>query len=81
MGEEIIGGIYSAESISYIQYIIKKDKMTVEQLSEKELTLLSSLVKQNKSKLEEIIRGASKVNDVRTKRLTEIVELAMSLIK
>ena len=53
--------------------------MTVEQLSEKELTLLSSLVKQNKSKLEEIIRGASKVNDVRTKRLTEIVELAMSL--
>lgn len=55
--------------------------MTIEELSEKELTLLSSLIKQNKSKLEEIIRGASKVNDVRTKRLTEIVELAIELTK
>jgi len=55
--------------------------MTVDQLSEKELTLLSSLIKQNKNKLEEIIRGASKVNDVRTKRLTEIVELAIELTK
>ena len=29
MGEEIIGGMYSAESISYIQYIIKKEKENV----------------------------------------------------
>ena len=53
--------------------------MTIEQLSDKELTLVSSLVKQNKSKLEEIIRGARKVNDVRTKRLIEIVELVINL--
>ena len=53
--------------------------MTIEQLSDKELTLVSSLVKQSKDKLNEIIRGAKKVNDVRTKRLIEIVELVINL--
>jgi endonuclease III-like uncharacterized protein len=53
--------------------------LTIEQLSDKELTLVSSLVKQSKDKLEEIIRGANKVNDVRTKRLIEIVRLVMEI--
>ena len=53
--------------------------MTIEELSDKELTLVSSLVKQNKDKLEEIITGARKVNDVRTKRLIEIVELVIDI--
>ena len=53
--------------------------MTIEELSDKELTLVSSLVKQSKDKLEKIIRGARKVNDVRTKRLIEIVEMVISL--
>lgn len=63
--------------------------MTIEQLSDKELTLVSSLVKQSKDKLEEIITGAKKVmksnnqvgslNDVRTKRLIEIVEMVINL--
>ena len=53
--------------------------MTIEELSDKELTLVSSLVKQSKDKLEEIITGAKKVNDVRTKRLIEIVEMVISL--
>ena len=53
--------------------------MTIEQLSDKELTLVSSLVKQSNDKLEEIIRGARKVNDVRTKRLIEIVEMVINL--
>ena len=53
--------------------------MTIEELSDKELTLVSSLVKQSKDKLEEIIRGVRKVNDVRTKRLIEIVEMVISL--
>ena len=63
--------------------------MTIEELSDKELTLVSSLIKQNKSKLEEIITGAKKVmksnnqvgslNDVRTKRLIEIVEMVINL--
>ena len=38
--------------------------MTIKELSDKELTLVSSLVKQNKNKLEEIITGARKVNDL-----------------
>ena len=63
--------------------------MTIEELSDKELTLVSSLVKQNKDKLEEIITGAKKVmksnnqvgslNDVRTKRLIEIVEMVIDI--
>ena len=53
--------------------------MSIEELSDKELTLVSSLVKQSKDKLEEIIRGARKVNDVRTKRLIEIVEMVINL--
>jgi len=53
--------------------------MTIKELSDKELTLVSSLVKQNKSKLEEIITGARKVNDVRTKRLIEIVEMVINI--
>ena len=53
--------------------------MTIEQLSDKELTLVSSLVKQNKNKLEEIITGARKVNDKRAGRLIEIVELVINL--
>ena len=53
--------------------------MTIKELSDKELTLVSSLVKQNKDKLEEIITGARKVNDVRTKRLIEIVELVIDI--
>lgn len=63
--------------------------MTIEELSDKELTLVSSLVKQNKNKLEEIITGAKKVmksnnqvgslNDVRTKRLIEIVEMVIDI--
>jgi hypothetical protein len=40
--------------------------MTINELSDNELTLLSSLIKQNKDKLKEIITGANKVNDVRT---------------
>jgi hypothetical protein len=51
--------------------------MTINELSDNELTLLSSLIKQNKDKLKEIITGANKVNDVRTERLIEIVKLAM----
>ena len=53
--------------------------MTIEELSDKELTLVSSLIKQSKDKLEEIIMGARKVNDVRTKRLIEIVEMVINL--
>ena len=53
--------------------------MTIEELSDKELTLVSSLVKQNKDKLEEIITGARKVNDARTKRLIEIVEMVIDI--
>ena len=53
--------------------------MTINELSDNELTLLSSLIKQNKNKLEEIITGANKVNDVRTGRLIEIVKLAMEI--
>ena len=53
--------------------------MTIKELSDNELTLLSSLIKQNKDKLKEIITGANKVNDVRTERLIEIVKLAMEI--
>ena len=53
--------------------------MTIKELSDKELTLVSSLVKQNKNKLEEIITGARKVNDVRIKRLIEIVEMVINI--
>lgn len=61
--------------------------MTIKELSDNELTLLSSLIKQNKDKLKEIITGAknkhaclsNKVNDVRTGRLIEIVKLAMEI--
>jgi succinate dehydrogenase flavin-adding protein (antitoxin of CptAB toxin-antitoxin module) len=53
--------------------------MTVEQLSPNELTLLSSLIKQNDNKLNRVIIGAKKLNDVRTERLIEMVELAKKL--
>jgi succinate dehydrogenase flavin-adding protein (antitoxin of CptAB toxin-antitoxin module) len=53
--------------------------MTVEQLSSNELTLLSSLIKQSKEKLNKIIFQTGKVNDVRSERLIKIVELAISL--
>jgi hypothetical protein len=54
--------------------------MTVEQLSSNELTLLSSLIKQSKEKLNKIIFQTGKyVNDERTERLIKIVELAISL--
>jgi hypothetical protein len=53
--------------------------MTIEQLSPNEITLLSSLIKQSKDKLKEIITGANKVDDVRTGRLIEIVKLAMEI--
>ena len=53
--------------------------MTINELSDNELTLLSSLIKQNKEKLKEIITGANKVNDERTGRLIEIVKLAMEI--
>ena len=53
--------------------------MSIEELSDKELTLVSSLVKQSKDKLEEIIRGARKVNDKRAGRLIEIVEMVIDI--
>ena len=59
--------------------INKRKQMTINELSDNELTLLSSLIKQNKDKLKEIITGANKVNDVRTERLIEIVKLAMEI--
>ena len=65
--------------IEIVYSSIIKRNMTIEELSDKELTLVSSLVKQNKNKLEEIIRGAKKVNDVRTKRLIEIVEMVIDI--
>ena len=59
--------------------INKRKQMTIKELSDNELTLLSSLIKQNKDKLKEIITGANKVNDGRTGRLIEIVKLAMEI--
>ena len=65
--------------IVYFSINKKRKNMTVEQLSSNELTLLSSLIKQSKEKLNKIIFQTGKVNDVRSERLIKIVELAISL--
>ena len=70
---------YIQQNLFCIFQINKIRQMTIKELSDNELTLLSSLIKQNKDKLKEIITGANKVNDERTGRLIEIVKLAMEI--